>query len=134
MSKPKARAAMRDGHAVRTALAATRAGFIGAEDPARQRQAVVDMLLVAGEPLRHTGPYDFGKSALFSRLFTQGRTQFFGDGFARTPPPDLLFLQRKFVGTFLFVRALAGQGRPGAGVLAASLGRCARSHRREAPR
>ncbi len=93
--------AMRDGDAARTGAAALRAGFIGAEDPVHQSQAVVDMLLAAGEPLRHAGPYDFAKSDLFSRLFSQGRTQFFGDGFARTPPPDLLFLQRKFVGTFL---------------------------------
>ena len=93
--------AMRDGDATRLATAASRAGFISPEDPASQSDAVVQMLLAAGEPLRHAGPYDFGKSDLFGRLFTQGRAQFFGDGFARTPPPDLLFLQRKFVGTFL---------------------------------
>ena len=92
---------MRDGDATRLATAASRAGFISPEDPASQSDAVVQMLLAAGEPLRHAGPYDFGKSDLFGRLFTQGRAQFFGDGFARTPPPDLLFLQRKFVGTFL---------------------------------
>ncbi len=93
--------AMRDGDATQIRTAAIRAGFISLEDPADQSQAVVQMLLAAGEPLRHVGPYDFEKSDLFSRLFTQGRTQFFGAGFARTPPPDLLFLQRKFVGTFL---------------------------------
>jgi len=93
--------AMRDGDAARIQTAATRAGFISHEDPASQSQAVVDMLQAAGEPLRHAGPYDFETSDLFNRLFTQGRSQFFGDGFARTPPPDLLFLQRKFVGTFL---------------------------------
>ena len=93
--------AMRDGDAERIGTAATRAGFIGAEDPARQSQAVVDMMLAAGEPLRHAGRYDFERSDLFGRLFSQGKAQFFGDGFARTPPPDLLFLQRKFIGTFL---------------------------------
>jgi aarF domain-containing kinase len=93
--------AMRDGDATQIRIAAIRAGFIRLEDPADQSHAVVQMLLAAGEPLRHVGPYDFEKSDLFSRLFTQGRTQFFGAGFARTPPPDLLFLQRKFVGTFL---------------------------------
>ncbi len=93
--------AMHDGDDARIRTAASRAGFIGVEDPAGQSQAVVQMLLAAGEPLRHTGPYDFEKSDLFNRLFTQGRAQFFGDGFACTPPPDLLFLQRKFVGTFL---------------------------------
>lgn len=92
---------MRAGDGSRVGSAAGSAGFISPEDPASQRQAVVQMLLAAGEPLRHVGPYDFGESDLFGRLFSQGRTQFFGGGFARTPPPDLLFLQRKFVGTFL---------------------------------
>lgn len=93
--------AMRDADLARIRTAATRAGFINPEDPASQSQAVVQMLLAAGEPLRLVGPYDFAKSDLFNRLFTQGRAQFFGAGFSRTPPPDLLFLQRKFVGTFL---------------------------------
>ena len=42
-----------------------------------------------------------GASDLFARGFAQGRAQFFGEGCARTPPPDLLFLQRKFAGTFV---------------------------------
>ena len=29
-----------------------------------------------------------------------------GEGYARTPPPDLLFLQRKFVGTFMLCSRL----------------------------
>ena len=59
-------------------------------------------LLEAGaEPLRHRGPYDFARTDLVARVFRQGRSQFFGEGFARTPPPDLVFLYRKFVGTFL---------------------------------
>ena len=93
--------AMRDGDIQRIATAATVAGFIHAEDTPGQSRAVVDMLLAAGEPLRQAGPYDFERSDLVGRLFTQGRAQFFGDGFGRPPPPDLLFLQRKFVGTFL---------------------------------
>lgn len=36
----------------------------------------------------------------------QGRAQFFGEGYARTPPPDLLFLQRKFVGSFMLCTRL----------------------------
>jgi predicted unusual protein kinase regulating ubiquinone biosynthesis (AarF/ABC1/UbiB family) len=80
--------------------AALAVGFIGARDPAAQTQGVLDMMLLAGEPLRQRGAYDFGASDLFGRAFSQGRAQFFGAGYARTPPPDLLFLQRKFVGTF----------------------------------
>ena len=49
---------------------------------------------LAGEPLRQRGAYDFGASDLFARSFEQGRAQFFGEGYARTPPADLLFLQK----------------------------------------
>jgi len=63
-------------------------------------------MLLAGEPLRHRGPYDFGGSDLFSRAFDSGRAQFFGDGYSRTPPADLIFLQRKFAGTFMLCTRL----------------------------
>jgi hypothetical protein len=67
------------------------------------------MMRMAGEPLRHPGAYDFGASDLFARSFEQGRAQFLGEGYARTPPPDLLFLQRKFVGTFMLCTRLRAQ-------------------------
>jgi hypothetical protein len=64
------------------------------------------MMMDAGEPLRHAGHYDFGASTLAARVFAQGRAQFFGEGYARTPPADLLFLQRKFIGTFMLCSRL----------------------------
>jgi hypothetical protein len=67
---------------------------------------VIAMMRMAGEPLRHAGPYDFGASKLLARGIEQGRAQFFGQGYARTPPPDLLFLQRKFAGTFMLCTRL----------------------------
>ena len=60
----------------------------------------------AGEPLRQHGVYDFGTSVRFGRGFDQGRAQMRGEDYARTPPPDLLFLQRKFVGTFMLCSRL----------------------------
>jgi aarF domain-containing kinase len=82
------------------------AGFVAAEDPPSQTRAVIDMMLTAGEPLAHRGPYDFGASDLFGRVFDLGRAQAMGEGYARTPPADLLFLQRKFVGTFMLCTRL----------------------------
>lgn len=68
------------------------------------------------EQLRELGGvYDFGASELFGRVFDQGRTQMLGEGYARTPPPDLLFLQRKFAGTFMLYSRL--QARLDIGVL-----------------
>lgn len=93
--------ALRADDRPRILAAALRAGFIGASDPPAQVQGVLDLMQLAGAPLRHPGLYDFGTSDLVIRLFDQGRVQFFGAGYARTPPPDLMFLQRKFAGSFL---------------------------------
>ena len=98
--------ALRDADVPRLTAAARAAGFIASEDPPAQTRGVIAMMLMAGEPLQQHGPYDFGASDLFARTFSQGRAQFFGEGYARTPPPDLLFLQRKFVGSFMLCTRL----------------------------
>ncbi len=98
--------ALRADDGARLTAASHAAGFTAAEDPPEQTQGVIALMRMAGEPLRHAGPYDFGASDLFSRSFEQGRAQFFGEGYARTPPPDLLFLQRKFAGTFMLCTRL----------------------------
>jgi hypothetical protein len=97
---------LRAGDAARIRAAALAVGFIAEQDAPAQTQAVLDMMWLAGEPLRQQGVYDFGASDLFGRVFDQGRAQALGEGFARTPPPDLLFLQRKFVGTFMLCSRL----------------------------
>ena len=98
--------ALRADDAARVRAAALALGLIGEADPPDQVAGVLQMLLATGEPLRHAGVYDFGASDLFARLFAQGQAQFFDQGFSRTPPPDLLLLQRKFVGTFLLCTRL----------------------------
>jgi len=98
--------ALRDADLERLKSAALAAGFIGAEDPPAQTRGVIAMMLAAGEPLQQRGPYDFGASDLFARGFAQGRDQFFGAGYARPPPPDLIFLQRKFIGSFMLCTRL----------------------------
>ncbi len=91
----------------RLEAAARRAGFTHAADPPEQTRAVIELMRVSGEPLRHVGPYDFGRSTLVGTVFEQGRAQVMdGGGFARTPPADLMFLQRKFAGSFLLCTKL----------------------------
>lgn len=97
---------LRDGDRARVTAAALAVGFIAAQDPPAQAQAIIDLMHLAGEPLRHRGPYDFGASDLFNRSYASGRDQYLGEGFARTPPPDLLFLQRKFAGSFMLCARL----------------------------
>ena len=98
--------ALRDADRTATSAAAESIGFTDARDPPEQTVAVIDMMLLAGEPLRHHGRYDFGETDLFGRVFEQGRTQFYASGFAGTPPTDLIFLQRKFVGIFMLCSRL----------------------------
>jgi aarF domain-containing kinase len=98
--------ALRAGDVARLSAAALQAGLIAPDDAPAQTQGVMDLMLLAGEPLRHIGTYDFGASDLFARGFDQGQAQFFGAGYARTPPADLIFLQRKFVGTFMLCARL----------------------------
>jgi predicted unusual protein kinase regulating ubiquinone biosynthesis (AarF/ABC1/UbiB family) len=112
------RALRNDDRALLTA-ASHAAGFTAAGDPPPQTQGVIAMMQMAGEPLRQAGAYDFGASDLFARGFAQGQAQFFGEGYARTPPPDLMVLQRKFVGTFMLcarLRARVDLGEVFAGV------------------
>ena len=101
--------ALRADDVPRLEAASDDAGFTAAGDPPAQRRGVIDLMRLAGEPLRHAGAYDFGASTLFARSFAQGREQFFGAGYARTPPPDLVFLQRKFAGTFMLCARLRAQ-------------------------
>jgi predicted unusual protein kinase regulating ubiquinone biosynthesis (AarF/ABC1/UbiB family) len=93
--------ALRDGDAAAMRQLSLDIGFIAEGDPPQQSQGILDIMHMASEPLRHVGPFDFAASDLFKRTFAQGRAQFFGAGFARTPPPDMLFLQRKFAGMFM---------------------------------
>jgi predicted unusual protein kinase regulating ubiquinone biosynthesis (AarF/ABC1/UbiB family) len=98
--------ALRADDLARLARASDAAGFTDPADPPDQREGVFALMRLGGEPLRHAGPYDFGASTLVARSVAQGRQQFFGAGYARTPPPDLLFLQRKFAGSFLLCARL----------------------------
>jgi aarF domain-containing kinase len=98
--------ALKAGDVPRLRAVALAAGLLGAGDAPAQTQGVIDLMMMAGEPLRHVGAYDFAASDLFARGFERGQAQFFGAGYARTPPPDLIFLQRKFVGTFMLCARL----------------------------
>jgi predicted unusual protein kinase regulating ubiquinone biosynthesis (AarF/ABC1/UbiB family) len=100
-----ARAAVaKDTETVRAAAEAM--GYLGEGVESGQASALTALIIAAAEPLRHPGRYDFGTSDLFARVYAQGKDLVFGQGFRRNPPPDTLFLHRKFVGTFLLCARL----------------------------
>jgi predicted unusual protein kinase regulating ubiquinone biosynthesis (AarF/ABC1/UbiB family) len=81
--------------------AATEIGYLHPEDPEHHVRAVVDLVLLVCEPLRHQGPYHFERTTLATRTRDAGLDLAFRKGFLRTPPPETVFLHRKLVGTFL---------------------------------
>jgi len=62
---------------------------------------LVDFFLIACEPFRHRGAYDFGNSDLPPRVRAAAVEVTVRRGLLRPPPPDTLFLHRKLAGTFL---------------------------------
>ena len=81
-------------------------GYLEPDASPAQAASIAELIQLTGEPLRHPGPYDFGASDLFERVFVGGRNLFYEDAFGRTPDPATFFLHRKFVGTFMLCRRL----------------------------
>ncbi|MBM4383574.1 MAG: AarF/ABC1/UbiB kinase family protein [Deltaproteobacteria bacterium] len=85
---------------------ATSLGFVADGDGERRLEAVVDLLEASCEPFAARGVYDFGRSSLAERLRNAALSLAFDAGHRRPPPPETLFLQRKFAGTFLLCARL----------------------------
>jgi aarF domain-containing kinase len=81
--------------------AAVDIGYLGGEEYGDRLAAFLDLILLAGEPLRHEGIYDFAESSLAGRAREKGFDLVFREGFLRAPPPETIFLHRKLAGTFL---------------------------------
>lgn len=81
-------------------------GFAREDTPPEQTEAMLDLMRLSSEMMRHQGPYDFGASDLFKRLYERGR-QLYDDGaFSQLPDPSSMFLYRKFLGAFMLCRRL----------------------------
>jgi predicted unusual protein kinase regulating ubiquinone biosynthesis (AarF/ABC1/UbiB family) len=86
--------------------AALRLGYVGIDDPQDKVEALLDLIRLSGEVLQPHGPYDFGGSDLFERVYTRGRDMFLDERFTRFPDPSTMLLHRKFVGIFMLCRRL----------------------------
>lgn len=74
-----------------------------------QCEQVLDLFVMACEPLCHGGKYDFGTSTLPRRMHEAGMALALDRDFWHTPPIDALFLHRKLAGTYLIASRLKAQ-------------------------
>lgn len=93
-----------DAHALFSAASAI--GYFQGEIKDHQRQAVLDIFMLACEPLRHDGLFDFGISDLAARIRDAGMILGRDRAFWHTPPADALFLHRKLGGLYLLAARL----------------------------
>jgi predicted unusual protein kinase regulating ubiquinone biosynthesis (AarF/ABC1/UbiB family) len=98
-----------DGDRASVAREAVRIGYATAADSPERTQAVVDVIFLVCEPLRHVGRYDFAQSDLPSRVRTLGLDLAFRRGLLRSPPPETIFLHRKLVGSFLLLARIGAR-------------------------
>jgi predicted unusual protein kinase regulating ubiquinone biosynthesis (AarF/ABC1/UbiB family) len=97
------------GDRARIRSVATEIGYLAPEDSRERAAAVVDVILLVCEPLRHRGPYDFTASSLPARVRELGFDLAFRKGLLRAPPPETLFLHRKLVGSFLLLARIGAR-------------------------
>ena len=81
-------------------------GYFQADIKALQREQVLDIFVLACEPLRHSGLYDFGNTDLAARIRDAGMVIGMDRDFWHTPPADALFLHRKLGGLYLLAAKL----------------------------
>jgi predicted unusual protein kinase regulating ubiquinone biosynthesis (AarF/ABC1/UbiB family) len=84
-------------------------GYAGADEGEAAIEAIVDVIMLVCEPLRHRGAYDFGASDLPARARTLGLDLAFRHGLMRAPPPETLFLHRKLAGAYLLCARLGAR-------------------------
>ena len=74
-----------------------------------QLEAILEFFMLATEPLRHRGKYDFAESGFAMRVGEAGMVISFERGYWHTPPADAIFLHRKLGGMFLLASRLGAR-------------------------
>ncbi|MDD4863848.1 MAG: AarF/ABC1/UbiB kinase family protein [Alishewanella agri] len=86
--------------------ALTQIGFFSQQILPEQKQAVLNLVKLACEPLKHAGAFDFGISDLAIRLREAGTALSMQQNYWHTPPADAIFLHRKIAGLYLLAARL----------------------------
>ncbi|GGO83358.1 ubiquinol-cytochrome c reductase [Marinobacterium nitratireducens] len=96
-----------DRRALREALEAL--GFFHRGSEVANLDVVLDIFVLAAEPLRSPGAYDFGSSDLARRIQSRGMSVSRDPAAWHTPPADVLFLHRKMGGLYLLASRLGAR-------------------------
>ena len=86
--------------------AASDIGYFSQDMSQQQIDAVMDLFMMACEPLCHSGPYDFAGSNLPRRMHDAGMALALDRDYWHTPPIDALFVHRKLAGMYLLAARL----------------------------
>lgn len=86
--------------------AAMAIGYFDERTLPKHQSAVLDMMQMALEPLRHAGDFDFGHTDMVQRLRQAGMALGRERDFWHIPPIDTLFLHRKLGGLYLLAARL----------------------------
>ena len=98
-------AALHEDHAAMSESAQA-IGYFKKDIHAQQRAAVIQLFILATEPARIRGRFDFGASDLAVRIRDAGMALSFDQGYWHTTPADAVFLHRKLGGLYLLAARL----------------------------
>jgi predicted unusual protein kinase regulating ubiquinone biosynthesis (AarF/ABC1/UbiB family) len=90
-----------EGDRAAMAAAAEKVGYSMGDEDSRYRELVLELLLLALEPLRYDEPYDFGASTMPKRLSELGKRATEYADFWHAPPTDVVYFHRKLAGMFM---------------------------------
>ena len=90
----------------RVIAAAERIGYAMGDEDSEYRELVLELFLLALEPLRHEGPYDFARSDMARRMSELAEEVSAYRDFWRAPPTDAMYFHRKLGGMFLLASRL----------------------------
>ncbi len=89
------------GNRDKVVAAADRIGYAMGDDDSEYRELVLELFLLALEPMRHEGPYDFARSDMARRMSELAEEVAEYRDFWRAPPTDAMYFHRKLGGMFL---------------------------------
>ena len=102
----KLAAAAMDGDRARMVEAAEKVGYSVGDEDSEYRELVLDVLLMALEPLRFDENYDFAASDMPARLSELGKSVSDYRDFWQAPPTDAVYFHRKLGGMFMLASRL----------------------------